>query len=153
MEDTAPACPVPTRRPWRARDLVELTLIALVPLGLYLAQVGAGWRPRFGEAVCYACAVILGQGLLRDLALLWARRKGDAKPKRRAACLCAESTLGLSLLAVGATVLLLGIEERVTLTPGRLGLTLWVLLGVGFVAKDYVLSVRREEDHGSVIVF
>lgn len=133
----------------RARlQRLELVLIALGLGATWALGDGLSWSPRCGALAGYAAAVLLGQGLLRDLLRL--ALGGRVPVTRRMRCLCAESTLGLVLLVAGAALLLLGLEEPVQVDRARLVGGLAGLFGLGFVAKDYVLVIRREEDHGSI---
>jgi len=79
--------------------------------------------------------------------------RAKAGEKRRIACLCAESTVGLTLVILGIALTLAGVSDSVEI--GRVGLTAGVagVLAFGFVAKDYVISIRKEKDHASVIVW
>jgi hypothetical protein len=150
--DPAPGDP---RRALRARlQRLELGGLALALLAVWPLARDLEWSPRCGALCGYAAAVLLGQGLLRDLARLALASVGGVPraPLRRLRCLCAESTLGLGLLGAGLLLLLAGLEEPVRIDRPRLLAGLVVLLGVGFLAKDYVLVVRREEDHGSIAV-
>ncbi|MEZ6184265.1 MAG: hypothetical protein R3F62_04540 [Planctomycetota bacterium] len=144
-----PVCPVqPTPQGWTRLELAELGLIAAG--GAALPSVGAEWEwaPRLGAALGYAAALVLGQGLLRDLVRL--AREGRKEPTRVLPCLCAETSLGLTTLGVGVGLLCLGIEETVRLTQVSLTVSVGALLLLGFLAKDYVLVLRKERDHGSV---
>lgn len=132
-------------------EKVELALLA-VAVGTLAAWPGeVRWTAAFGTVVGACAALLLGQGLVRDLARLWVHRAASTE-KRRIACLCAESTIGLGLIAVALGVTALGIVEPVTLDHHELVLLVTVIVGGGFVAKDYVVTVRKETDHESVIV-
>lgn len=140
---------------WTRAEALEAALIAAAAGAVFLAWGGRVWTPALGKAVGYGAALLLGQGLVRDLTrLAWRRARGEARrPGRRIACLCAESTVGLALVGAAVGLTLLGVGDTVTL--GRASATLAALgvLTFGLVAKDYVVSVRRETDHASVIVF
>jgi len=151
--DAAPACPLPAARARtpgrRAMTVGELVLIAVAVGGIWLATPGQAWELPLGTALAYASALVLGQGLVRDLVRL-AVRRSPGQPRQRLVCLCAESSLGLVMLAAGLTLLLAGVEEPVVLGRGALTGAVAGLLAAGFVAKDYVLTIRRVEDHGSI---
>jgi hypothetical protein len=151
--DEGVACPLP---PPPAKGLTglekgELAAILLALGGLWLATGGLAWTLQFGTVVAYASAVILGQGLTRDLVRLAVDRRDG--PKKRMMCLCAESSIGILLLAAGLGLLLIGISDTVTLSQPKLVGLVAGLLVLGFLAKDYVLIVRKEKDHGSVLLF
>lgn len=154
MSDAPPeplACPIPTRpRGLRRRERVELALIALALPALWFAARDLSWSPRFGALVAYCAALFLGQGLLRDLARL--ALEGRKTATQKMLCMCAETSVGVVALLAGLSLLGLGLEERVTLTANRLTALVGALLAFGFVAKDYVLVLRRVEDHGTISV-
>lgn len=132
-------------------EKVELALIALAPIAVFAGN--ARWAPSLGTLVASSAALLLMQGLLRDLARI-ARfgRKSPLAP-RRIACLCAETSVGLPLVALGIALAASGASGEVAL--GRAGLAALVacVLGAGFVLKDYVVVLKKEKDHASVIVW
>jgi hypothetical protein len=134
-------------------EKAELGIIALVGAGT--AAFASAWTASVGQVIGIAAAVILAQGLVRDVVKLVVKRRamaGEAGP-RRIVCLCAESTVGLLLVCVSTALVFSGLDQPVHL--GHLLLSFGVpgLLLFGFVAKDYVISVRRETDHASVLVW
>lgn len=134
-------------------DKVELALIGLAIVSMWLTTSDIIWTPRFGALLSYVAVLLLGQGLVRDVARLAWRRRKRAGEVKRVGCLCAESTVGLALVTVAAGLTLLGVSETATLGRGALtGFVAAVLLS-GFVAKDYVVIVRKEKDHASVITW
>lgn len=147
-----PPAPVSRAALRRRLALIELPALGVALVATFLLTPGLAWTPEAGALMGYAAAVLLGQGLLRDLLRLALAGRSGA-PRRRVPCLCAESTLGLGLLAAGLLLLGLGLGGPVAL--GRAGLVggLAALFLLGFVAKDYVVVIRREEDHGSVAVW
>jgi hypothetical protein len=153
-----PAAPVhASATPWltpRRLSQIELLGIPLLVVSGWASLPACWlWEPQLRWLFGYAAAALLGQGLLRDLARLVVRR-GAALETRRLTCLCAESGLGLTLLLVGAGGLTaLGVTQTVTLDPNRLALGLSGLLGLGFLAKDYVLVLQRVEDHATLRVW
>ena len=151
LDARGPACDTscsPAQR-WKLSDFAELSAIAgfLIAAAVNLSAQDH-WSPRFGALVSYAAALILGQGLLRDLIKLAFR--GMSQPTRKLRCLCGETSVGLALLAAGLGSLWLGIDERVSIS----GLQLWVglaaLLAGGFLIKDYVLVIERVSDHSAI---
>ena len=144
----------PVARPRLTRlELGELALIAVTIGATWILAADLAWSPQLRWLFGYCAAVILGQGLLRDVVRLLVKRRQEGE-QRRIVCLCAESTLGLVLLVAGCGGLsMLGVEE--TRTLGQISLTLLVgaLLVTGFLAKDYVVTVRRETDHASLVLW
>lgn len=147
------ACPIPAAAPasgGRVAVWVELGLIVLTVVAAVLIAADSRWTPELRWVFGYAAAVILGQGLVRDLARIALRRAPPVETFKMT-CLCAESSLGLVLLLVGAGGLtLLGVKETILIDQTRLGIGLLTLLLVGLFAKDYVVVVKRVEDHAAV---
>lgn len=145
----APAvCPRP-RRGLRTSERVELGLGAAALVAVAAATAGLEWSVSLGTLVCYAAIVVLGQGLVRDLARLLLRPGAPSK-RERLVCLCAESTVGIGLVAAGAALLLVGSTAPLVIDRAELVAGLAGLFTFGFVSKDYVLVLRRVEDHGSI---
>lgn len=138
-------------RSLRPGEKVELAVAALVVLVLLVAARGLSREVPLGPLIAYAAAVVLGQGLVRDLVRV-AWRRARPRPTERAACLCAESSVGLTLVAVGLGLTVLGDPRPVLVTGPRLTVGVALLLAFGFVAKDWVVVLRRVEDHGSIAV-
>lgn len=155
MSDLTAACPVPVRsRGLRPGERVELVLVA-VSLGAAAALAeGLAWSVPFGRLVGYAAAALLGQGLVRDVTRLVVRRvrREVAPPTTKLLCLCAESSVGVLLVVAGLGLTLLGIDQAVVVTRGVLVGGLAAVLLFGFVAKDWVLVLRRVEDHATIRV-
>ena len=134
------------------QNMIESVLIVLVVAVTWLWWGERVWSLELRIAFGYAAAVVLGQGLIRDVVRLLVA--GRPKGTRTLRCLCAESTLGLGLLVVGAGGLTcLGVTEHVQLSGARLPLTLLGVLVLGLVLKDYAVSIHRIEDHGEIRVF
>jgi len=133
----------------------ELAIIALAMLLAWPLLRHLPDHPSIGGLLTTAAATLLGQGLLRDIALLaTARSKG---PKRRQACLCVESLVGVSAVVGGIALALW--QPAWCLAAGRptwamvFGLTLLA----GFLQKDLVITwwpprLRRDRNHLNVIV-
>lgn len=151
--DVTPACPVARRRP-RPAERVELALVALLVAAAAVATPSSlAWSLSLGKLVAYSAVVLLAQGLVRDVArLTWRRARGAAAPAvtERAPCLCAESSVGLILVTSGVLLSLAGVDERVVVGRTSLAVGLLGLLLFGFLAKDWVLVLRRVEDHATV---
>ncbi len=135
---------------------MEWTEVALIVVALAVAWImvpSAAWSLPFGKVVGYAAAMLLAQSLVRDVVRMWLDRNKEGAPKRRIGCLCAESTIGLLLVFIAIGLTLIGISQ--TIAVGRMEVTVVgaVLLFGGFFAKDFVVIVRREKDHGSVVVW
>ena len=141
----------------KTREKVELGLIPVV-----VATVGATGRflPTelgTGELLTIGCLTWLVQGGVRDLWLLYLMKsRPAAAPRRKLACMCLESSAGLTGLVVGVALALSGTGGRITLNAGRWMLLAGVVLALGFVARDFVISwrplgLRRDPDHHTII--
>ncbi len=136
----------------------ELGLIVLVTV---LTWVMAGRLPLvmgLGRILLICSALLLFQGLLRDLVLLHrsTREKQQANP-RQALCMCMESTVGITGIVAGSILLLGGFSHSIGMSEvywtGLIGLT----LVTGFLIKDLVietgpLRIVRDPDHVNIIV-
>jgi len=141
----------------KTREKVELGLLPVV-----VATVGA--TERFlpaqlgaGELLTIACLTWLVQGGVRDLWLLYLMKSRPAvTPRRKLACMCLESSVGLTGLVVGVMLALSGIGGRITLNAGRWMLVAGMVFTLGFLAKDFVISwrplgLRRDPDHHTIL--
>jgi hypothetical protein len=131
-------------------EKAEAGLIVALVAAAWAATPQLHWMPAVGSLIGYAAALLLGQGLIRDVARLLVRRVSSGQ-RQRIVCLCAESSIGIALLVVGASLTFLGLTEPVLVS--RLGLSAGIagVLVLGFVAKDFVITVRREKDHARII--
>lgn len=141
--------PAPPRGSTRFERGEVLAILLLLPV-LYLTLGELSWSPRVGALAAYGAGLLLGQGLVRDLARL--ALEGRKQPTVTLRCMCAETTLGVAVLLGGLGLLLLGVEGSVTLSGGGVTAGVAGVLGVGFLVKDYVLVVRKVRDHGRVRV-
>ena len=133
-------------------EAIEFTLILLLlPLFWWLSNQYPIQVP-LGKLIGFVAALLLSQSLFRDLVLWWQKRKSDT-PKRRIGCLCAESTIGLSLAGAAIAMSLLGLQQEVRLSPTQATALAGTILAVGFFTKNYVVIIRKEKDHGSIRVW
>lgn len=106
-----------------------------------------------GEMLVGGAGLLLGQGLVRDLARLRARNVAERTGEAQViTCMCVESTLGVGVITAGC--ILLFAWSPVTLAMSRL---LWTgcvgaILTFGFCTKDLVMDwrerrIRREANH------
>src|SRR5271168_4839615 len=139
-------------------ERVELGLIAAVTVSFFLV---AGVRPErisVGNLLFGAAAVVLLQGLLRDLWFLAkARRKPPTHPPRVGRNMCVESTVGITGLAVGLILVMCRVGMTAPMGRWSWGAFVLVSLGLGFLMKDYVMEfkpwrIRRDKDHLNIIV-
>lgn len=140
----------------KPREKIELGLIPVVVAGVGLA---GRWLPASlgtGSLVVLACLMWLVQGGLRDLWLLYLLKSQPAPAPRRLACMCLESSVGLTGVVVGVILALCHLGGSVALSPARWMLLTAAVLTLGFLAKDLVISwrplgVRRDPEHHSIV--
>jgi hypothetical protein len=141
----------------KIREKVELGLIPVVVVTVGICAPHLPAELGTGELLVIACLAWLVQGGLRDLWLLHlVKSRPKAESRRKLACLCLECSVGLTGVVFGVVLALSGGGSRVTLTSGRWMLLAAVVLALGFLAKDFVISwrplgVRREPDHHTII--
>lgn len=141
----------------RTIEWVELSLVAGATFATAWLVPWLPVRLPIGTVGLVAASILLSQGLLRDVWLLWRSRRaesGAASIVQR--CICLESSVGVLGIALGVVLLLSGVGGSVELgRPGWLGLVL-VVLAAGFFLKDWTFAwnpwrLQREKDHASVI--
>jgi hypothetical protein len=141
----------------KTREKIELGLIPVVVAAVGLAGRLLPAQPGTGELLVFAGLAWLVQGGLRDLWLLYLMKSRPATaPRRKLACMCLESSAGLTGVVLGVVLAIGGIGGQVTLNAGRWMLLAVAVLTLGFLAKDFVVSwrplgVRRDPDHHTII--
>jgi hypothetical protein len=140
----------------KTREKVELGLIPVVVAIIGLAGRSLPAQLGSGSLLVIACLAWLVQGGLRDLWLLYLVKSQPAATPRRLACMCLESSVGLTGLVIGVVLAVGNVGGRHTLNANRWMLLAAVVLTVGFLAKDLVISwrplgVRRDPDHHSIV--
>ena len=138
-------------------ERIELALIPFVGVAVWLTAARLPGQIGIGPLLLAASVLLLFQGLIRDLWLLFKRRQdSQIGARREALCMCVESTVGLTGIVAG--LILLGSAADLTLLVGR---TLWSILAVavlaiGFAIKDLVFEwrpfrIRRDKDHVNLV--
>ncbi|MEO6875763.1 MAG: hypothetical protein ABI222_13175 [Opitutaceae bacterium] len=141
----------------KTREKIELGLIPVVVAAVGLAARGLPTQLPTGEVLVIACLAWLVQGGVRDLWLLYLIKSRPATaPQRKLACMCLESSVGLTGLVLGIGLAVGGLGGHVTFTPARWMLLTAAVLTMGFLAKDLIISwrplgVRRDPDHHTII--
>ena len=139
-------------------EKIELSLIPVLGAFVWLMRTELPDSIGVGTLLFWVCGLLLFQGLLRDLWLLAkARRATSGGLQKRMRCMCAESTIGMAGVVLGAVILGCGIDRVISV-----GSTTWIALSVltttaGFLIKDYVvqfspLRVRHDKDHVNIVV-
>ncbi len=141
----------------RTRERVELSLIAVASVGALAAAPLVSLPVAIGTLVLAAAALLLGQGLLRDLSIKLGPQ-APAKSSCSRAAFCAESGLGIAGIVAGAALLFSGSGGSFSPSRGQLALLFAGICVFGFFIKDVVLDLRTfrlriEKDHRSVVIW
>jgi hypothetical protein len=139
-------------------EKIELGLISAVGAGFWAFAPALSSRIEVGILVMYAAALLLLQSLLRDLWLLVkSKRAAQMGPPRAAQCMCVESTVGITGIAIGAVLTSVGLGKPIVMDAWRWSVPAVLVMMIGFLIKDYVLEtkpwrVRRDIDHVNILV-
>ena len=139
----------------RKRDVVELASVALAAAALaplFPSRLAAG------TLALIASALLLGQGLLRDLWLKFGAAARASAPASGTAAFCMESGIGLAGIVAGTALLALGAGGQVSLARTHWALVVLGVGIVGFALKDVVVDLRGrrlriQKDHRSVVLW
>ncbi|MEO7361946.1 MAG: hypothetical protein ABI120_16565 [Gemmatimonadaceae bacterium] len=141
----------------KPREKTELALIPVGAPGMGVLSLLLPNQLTVAELLGLSCAAWLVQGGIRDLWLIREMKKQrSASPQRRLACMCLESTAGLTGLCVAAGLTLANLGGNVSITPVRITILAAGVFLLGFIVKDYVISwrplgLRRDPDHHSIV--
>lgn len=139
-------------------EIVELTLIPVLGTGFWWIAAKLPEHIELGRLMLGASALLLFQSLIRDLWLLAkARRNPQPSPPRVARCMCVESMVGITGIVVGLTLFGWRIGKPVSMGRWNWSIIVMLVMGAGFVMKDYVLEtkpwrLRRDPNHLNIIV-
>jgi hypothetical protein len=139
-------------------DQIEITTIAAASTATWLIPAYIFSDLTLGEATLYLSALLLAQGLVRDLLMLLRNRSAaHGGTFQESQCLCLESAIGVAGVIAGSA--LLGSFGAMSLPVDHLEFFLAVTatLAIGFLLKEFVitwnpLGIRREKNPLSVIV-
>ena len=141
----------------RASEKCEVLLIGIFVL--LMASYFALLLPvniKLGSLLLYCSALLLLQGLIRDLYHYFPQNPLDGSSVKYAQCICLESSIGVIGLLAGFIVTFSSIDFQLSLSPQVWTLLLSVVLIIGFLLKDWVfhwqpIGLRREKNHMNVI--
>ncbi|ODU51220.1 MAG: hypothetical protein ABS98_07290 [Lysobacteraceae bacterium SCN 69-48] len=139
-------------------ERLELALIPLAAAAAWGVAARLPDAPGLGDLLLAGAVLLLLQGLLRDLWLLWRRRAlAAAAQPRRMPCLCLESALGTTGVLAGLVFLGSGLAWRMAMPDWGWSLLVAVVLALGFAIKDLVIALRplrlvRDADHLNIAV-
>jgi hypothetical protein len=130
---------------------------ALTVGGLLVWSIDPGPPPSIGADMlgCALAALILGQGLVRDLIQMATRRRARARGECPAqpvvrgqeVNVCLESTLGLGLLGLAAVHAAFPTPPQIVVPRGLLVAATGLVVCGGWLVRDWVLTVRHVENH------
>ena len=138
-------------------EKIELAVIPVLGAGFWLMAPLLPDRIGVGKLLLWTSALLLLQGLVRDLWLL-ARQKRNLEPGllKKSRCMCVESTLGATGIVAGTIILGSGIDRLVTMNEWTWGLLVMLVAATGLLIKDFVvewgpLRFRRDKDHMNIV--
>lgn len=138
-------------------EKLELALIAIVGLSVELLAGHLPSRIGIGPLLLGASAMLLFQGLVRDLWLITRQKPNlEEEARRKALCMCAESTVGMTGVVAGLGILGSGIDAALPVSPLLLSALVSAVLVFGFLIRDFIFEwrpfrIRREKDHLNVV--
>lgn len=141
-------------------ETAEVILMPMFGIGAYGAASFLPEQPSLGRLLLMLSALLLFQSLLRDLTLLWLARRHaalESAPARAMQCMCVESTLGMTGIVIGASVLGFGFDPPIVMKNWTWAVAVIVTLGTGFLIKDFIvqthpLRIARDKDHLNIVV-
>lgn len=138
-------------------EKIELALIPLAGLIAFLISPVLPWQISVGNTFLLFSALLLFQGLIRDLSIVFLSPKtvASAAPKVMQ-CLCVESALGMTGVLVGGGIVGFGITQQIQMDKFAMGISVACQVSVGFAIKDFVVQVRpwrifRDKDHINIV--
>ncbi len=141
-------------------EFLELFIIIMVSILLLQTSISEHFPnvPDWSTFIFYTAGQIFLQSLLRDILILMKRYQSVKMGARETKlCLCAESTLGLTVLFVGILLTMIGGTYPIFLDSIRWcsWITFWLFFS--FYIKDYVihtnpLRIERDPEHMNVLL-
>lgn len=135
----------------------ELAAIAVLVTTIWFRVDLLPLQISVANLVLLLSGLLLLQGLIRDLAIIFIRRNriNTIDPKV-ARCMCLESTIGLIGVLFGVGFMLLSVFFSVEINQFSWALVVLLTSVIGFLIKDLVIQlgpwrVLREKDHQHII--
>ena len=138
-------------------EKIELALIPVAGVLVWLIAARLPAQIGTGSLLLAASVLLLLQGLIRDLWLLFKRRQqSQAGPRQEALCMCVESTVGVTGVVAGLIVLGSAADSTVFLSEMLWSFLAVTVLAIGFAIKDFVFEwrpfrIRRDKDHVNLV--
>ena len=138
-------------------EKIELVLIPILGLSIWLMATELPASVSVGTLLLGASVILLLQSLIRDLWLLAKQKRATLLiPRREGRCMCVESTVGFTGVAVGLVVLGSGIDWSVSMEGWNWCFLVVLVMAIGFAIKDYLFEwspfrIRRDKDHVNIV--
>lgn len=139
----------------------EKTELALIFISIILLFIFSSLLPQeisLARLLLYCSALLLFQGLIRDLWYLYTNKQASSEEQQAEAkqCICLESSIGMTGLLIGTVVLFGQLNVSLELTALHWVGIIGAILILGFLMKDLVFywrsfQIRREKNHSNVI--
>lgn len=136
---------------------LEKTEILLIPfIGWLVWQLNMSNSLELTRIVLYASALLLLQGLIRDITLLMISKPNANEETIQATCLCVESSIGMTGIIAGAVLIGIGFDSTLNMSPLKWSMGIMGVLVIGFLIKDFViqaipLRIYRDKDHMNIV--
>lgn len=136
----------------------EKVCIGAFIVALTLARGRLPAKIELGDAVLLAAGLLLVQGLVRDLLRIRAARRSRNAQTHRVTCVCAESTLGVSLIATGALLVFVASPVMLHVPPFGWPVAAALVTSFGFATRHLVIDWRArrfrwEPNHAGVVTW
>lgn len=138
-------------------EKIEVTLIPLAGASIWLARE---WLPSdigIGSLLLASSVLLLFQGLVRDLWLLFKRKRDTQSGIRpEVLCMCVESTVGVTGVVVGIIILGSAINRPMPMRSWIWSFLAVAVLTIGFAIKDFIFEwrpfrIRRDKNHLNIV--
>jgi len=140
-----------------AAERIELALIPLAGVLVWLTGGKLPGQIGVGSLLLASSVLLLLQGLIRDLWLLFKRHQQSRESVRQEAlCMCVESTVGVTGVVAGLVVLGSAADSTLVLSAMLWSISTAAVLLIGFAIKDFVFEwrpfrIRRDKDHVNLV--
>lgn len=138
-------------------EKMELTLIFISIILLFIFSSLFPPKISLARLLMYCSALLLFQGLIRDLCYMYSKKKTPEEEQPEAKqCMCVESSIGVLGLLIGIALLFSRLNTPLSLTSLRWVGLIGITLIFGFLIKDLVFywrsfQIRREKNHSNII--
>jgi hypothetical protein len=120
----------------------------------FLPQAG---QTEASNLLLFISALLLAQGLIRDLWILYRARTAPTTKAARVRCFCVESAVGGTGVLAGALLFSTGASYPISLDARAWVFIVVATLALGYAIRDYVfewnpLRIKKDVDHINIIV-